>query len=258
MSIGDKIMAFMSAQDMHNKEQAKKQLEKTPQQLTQTVYPFWLAVGQSAQVTFLDGDIIEFDGGSKGFDTVYALQHTINLGSQWLSFICPKNHHGSCPACDVGQKGSYVCFFTIIDHTPYQSKKDPSVVYQHVKKLFIATSGTREELFVRAKKFNETLRYLHVDIERSHKDKAPRVGDVFTPMGKKTLKELRSLCGKDVDFKPLNYETDVFLYTPQQLLDLGVGYGKGQVQNTSNMMVNGKKIQGLTKSSMDEEAELDW
>lgn len=254
-------MAFMSAQEMNKKEEHKKQLEKTPQQLTQTVYPFWLAVGQSAQVTFLDGEIIEFDGGNKGFDTVYALQHTVNLGTQWLSFVCPKNHHGECPACAVGQKGSYVCFFTVIDHTPYQSKKDPSLVYQHVKKLFIATSGTREELFVRAKKFNESLKYLFVDIERSHKDKAPRVGDVFTPMGKKTLKELKTLCGKDVDLKPLNYETDVFLYTPQQLLDLGVGYGKGQVQNTTSpMSANTKNIQSLTKSSNDdvEEAELDW
>lgn len=205
------------------KKQAEKQL--AAESGAGKLYPFWLQKGNEANITFLDGDIITLDDGVEIFNNPFYLQHTVKLGSRWFSFFCPKEDHGECPECENGERGLYVCAFTIIDHNQYISKQNASKVYQHQRRLFIATTGTREELFLRAKK-QKGLRYLNFDVARSKKDKAPRVGDVFTPNGKLTVKELKTLCGKDANLEPANYDTDVELYTPEQLRDLGVGSGK--------------------------------
>jgi hypothetical protein len=221
------------------------------------LWPFWIPVGEERDVTFLDGDVVTEDG-VELFDVPFYLQHTVQTGTTWLSFQCPKRKHGDCPACNSGAKGTYVCVFTIINHTPIQSRKDPSVVYENQKQLFIATSGTREELFMRAKKFGGSLKGQLVNIGRSKKDKAPRVGDVFTFMGKRSLAELKKICGKEYNFSPANYDEDLFVYTPEQLLELGIGY-----KSTNNVkpQQKGGKVATVQQEEVTidmEEETLEW
>jgi hypothetical protein len=222
------------------------------------LWPFWIPVGEERDVTFLDGDVVTEDG-VELFDVPFYLQHTVQTGTTWLSFQCPKRKHGDCPACNAGVKGTYVCVFTIINHTPIISKKDPSVTYENQKQLFIATSGTREELFMRAKKFGGSLKGQLVNIGRSKKDKAPRVGDVFTFMGKRSLAELKKICGKEYNFSPANYDEDLFVYTPEQLLELGVGY-KGHSNNTKPQGQKSGKVASLQQEEVVdmEEETLEW
>lgn len=249
-------MAF-SPQEMAKIQ--KKQAEKQAQVEAGVgkLYPFWLAVGKEANITFLDGEIITLGDGVQIFNNPFYLQHTVKLGQKWLSFFCPKEDHGECPECENGGRGSYVCAFTIIDHSKYVSKQDSTKVYEHQRRLFIATAGTREELFLRAKK-NNGLKFLNFDVARSKKDKAPRVGDVFTPNGKLTVKELKQMCGKDVNLEPANYNTDVELYTPDQLRDLGVGHYKSTVLAINQ---NSKEFSPTTEMNLSlnsDETELDW
>ena len=217
------MSSFISPTQMakiQKKQQDNAAQKKNDGQQTK-LYPYWMRVGEEKNITFLDGDLFTTEDGIEIFDVPYALNHTLNIGTQWLSFLCPRNKHGECPACESGQKGSYVCMFTVLVHTPYIAKD--GTVYENQRMLFLATSGTREELFVHAKKY-KGLRLMNYDVSRSKKDKSPRVGDVFLPMGKKTLSELKKQLGKEANLQPAEYEVDVFIYTPEELQDLGVGH----------------------------------
>lgn len=248
------MASLISAKEMAQiqKNQKATAEKKANGEVSTQLWPFWIPVGEERDVTFLDGDLVSEDG-IELFDVPFYLQHTVQTGSTWLSFQCPKRKHGDCPACNSGVKGTYVCVFTIINHTAVTSKKDPSVVYENQKQLFIATSGTREELFMRAKKFGGSLKGQLVNIGRSKKDKAPRVGDVFTFMGKRSLAELKKVCGKDYNFSPANYDEDLFVYTPEQLVELGVGYKVTHIQHKPS-----KPVASTEEIVNMEEETLEW
>jgi len=253
------MASLISAKEMAQIQKTQKaaaEKKANGEATTTQLWPFWIPVGEERDVTFLDGDVVTEDG-IELFDVPFYLQHTVQTGTTWLSFQCPKRKHGDCPACNSGIKGTYVCVFTIINHTSIVSKKDPSVVYENQKQLFIATSGTREELFMRAKKFGGSLKGQLVNIGRSKKDKAPRVGDVFTFMGKRSLAELKKVCGKEYNFSPANYDEDLFVYTPEQLLELGVGYKLSNSAKPSAQSSKGPVPQEGVAVNI-EESELEW
>lgn len=95
---------------------------------------FWLPVGESATLTFLD---------SAGF---YFYEHQVKKDGHWRNwYTCVRDFEPECPLCDAGHQSSYVTAYTVIDHREYVSQKDGKR-YGNIKKLFVAKRNVNKKL----------------------------------------------------------------------------------------------------------------
>lgn len=93
---------------------------------------FWLKPGNSAKLTFLD---------TEGF---YFNEHNLKLDGKWGNhFTCLKDF-SECPLCDAGERPGYVCAYTVIDHSEYESKSGKKVKNQ--KKLLVVRPAVMNKL----------------------------------------------------------------------------------------------------------------
>lgn len=93
---------------------------------------FWLKPGNSAKLTFLD---------TEGF---YFNEHNLKLDGKWGNhFTCLKDF-SECPLCDAGDRPGYVCAYTIIDHSEYESKSGKKIKNQ--KKLLVVRPAVMNKL----------------------------------------------------------------------------------------------------------------
>ena len=196
-------------------------------------FRFWLKDGEKAQITFVDGDLV--DGNHLQPPRYY--EHNLYLNGTWgHTFVCPQSTNpGSgekCPICESGDRPSLVSLFTIIDHREFSSK-DGSKSYKDSVKLLVAPSQPFLLLREIALKVGG-LAGSRWEVSRSG-EKSSRIGSSFYPESKKTIEELRALYSyEDIDpktgvkstktkFKALDYETEIIYRTSAQLLELGLG-----------------------------------
>lgn len=202
-------------------EEAKAELRKAE---AGRMFRFWLNDGEERQITFLDGKLDE----EGMLDIQMYYEHTLNVNGNWENFVCTAEVDQSqpCPICEKGDRAALVGVMTVIDHTPHTIKNGASKgnVIQHSRKLFVAKRQTIEQLTVLAKK-RGGLQGCTFDVSRIG-DKAARVGSQFDFQHKFTTRqEILEACGleKEEDVTPADYEAEVRYYSPEELLELGVG-----------------------------------
>ena len=95
---------------------------------------FFLTEGNEANVTFLD---------STGF---WMYEHNLKLNGRWFNYFTCWQDTDNCPICDAGHQASYVCVYTIIDHSKYESKKNPGKIITNQKKLMVMKKAAHDIL----------------------------------------------------------------------------------------------------------------
>ena len=106
---------------------------------------FWLKPGGSAKVTFLD---------TEGF---YFHEHNLKLNGKWGNhFTCLKDF-SECPLCDSGDRSGYVCAYTIIDHSEYETKQGKKIKNQ--KRLLVVRPAVMNKLARRRESLEGNLQY---------------------------------------------------------------------------------------------------
>jgi len=108
-------------------EGLKRSQELAEERERNQVNRLWLPVGKGAKITFLD---------SEGF---FFSEHQIKLNGSWRNWFTCRSEFSECPLCESGDRPSYVCAYTIIDHSKYTSKKTGKEV-ANVKKLAVFKS----------------------------------------------------------------------------------------------------------------------
>jgi len=136
---------------------------------------FWLPPEKSARILFLDEDPTSM------------WEHSFKMNGQWGNFEPCKTKNkmdDRCPPCDSDKKAfpSFVCFFTVINMTPWFTKKDSrEICFQ--REVFAARMGSKEKPGIakkleRLKASEGRLRGCVYEVYRSGK-KTESVGDDF-------------------------------------------------------------------------------
>ena len=195
-------------------------------------FRFYLKVGEDARITFVDGEI------PKGYlEPPRYYEHLVFFNGVWTPFVCPEKTNPDsgedCPIDDLPDRPSLVSAFTVIDHREYTSKKDSTKKYKNTKKLFICKGTSFEMLNKIAIKIGG-LAGQTFDVSRTG-DKEPGVGNMFLPIEKKTIEELKAIYQevledpktntktKQTYFIPYDYEKEITYRTGDELRKLGFG-----------------------------------
>ena len=115
-------------------EERSKEFVKERYEKSATSYRFYLKPGNEAKVTFLD---------SKGF---YLAEHNLKIGGRWGNYYTCLQEFDNCPLCDSGSNPSYICVYTVIDHSKYESKKTPGKIITNQKRLMVVKSRAHDKL----------------------------------------------------------------------------------------------------------------
>lgn len=209
-------------------------------------FRFWMEVGESASITFVDGDLQQVAAGAVLLPPRF-FEHNLQLHGRWGNhFVCPeKTLPGKgfkCPICASGDRPSLVALFTIIDHRQFEGKEGK--VYKDSRKLFVANPQAFEQLNMLAQKVGG-LAGTTWDVSRAG-DKSPRTGNNFFPTGKTDIDTLTKQFMyeyKDpktnqvqlmTKFTPLDYEQEIVFRSPEELLKLGLGKAGGAPSGFQN------------------------
>lgn len=109
---------------------------------------FYLNAGQFARLYFLDGELT----GPSQFDTPMVAVHMLQIGGNWVKFVCLQEIEGDCIACKTDGPPQSVQMFTVINTTPYTIQNGPrkGVTMPARLQLFPANLRTRETLVHKA------------------------------------------------------------------------------------------------------------
>jgi len=163
--------------EKHEKEQ------KAKAEQTRRVWRFGLKEGMEGRITFVDG-LLGADG---MVDYFLYYEHHLMLNGSWGHFYTCIKDMEPCPICGANDSPALVGAFTVIDHTPYTSKK--GVVYVDMPKLFIAKPTTLKQLQILGGK-RGGLAGCTFDVVRSG-DKSPGVGSMFDFIEKQEIDVLK-------------------------------------------------------------------
>jgi len=122
---------------------------------------FWLAPDKSTQITLLD---------STGF---FLSEHQLYLDGSWQNWAtCLKDiaEDGICPLCEAGHNPSYICVFTIIDHTKFTTKKGVKV--KASKRLLVLKSNARNKMLKQKERRDGELSGCKFEVTRYTKKEA--------------------------------------------------------------------------------------
>lgn len=229
-----------SAQAAMQEADAKAEIAKSE---ASKLFRFWLNDGEEAAITFLDGNLDQ-DGMLEGL-TFY--EHTIQFAGKWQNFICTNSGTSQsqepCPICEGGDQPALVTAFTIIDHRTYQGKSkngEPGKVYKDTKKLLLATRTSFKVLQKLASKLGG-LAGQTFEVSRSDSQK-PRIGDVWVPVQKRSMKDLSAQFGEEAVALP-DYAHELTYRTRAELLKMGIGkatatIGASDVAGDANLSDN--------------------
>lgn len=213
------------------KEEQEAAIRKESQGL---MWRFWLKAGEEATITFVDGELSK-----EGFllpPRFY--EHNLYLNGKHNNlFVCPEKTNPAsgdkCPICeDPNEKPSLIALFTIIDHRIFSGKDDKQ--YTDRPKILAAKSQSFEMLNKIASKLGG-LAGQTFSVSRSKADKSPAIGDVYLPMSKAPVEELRQkymvektdpITGKKSMsslFVPADYELEIIYRTGDELRKMGLG-----------------------------------
>jgi hypothetical protein len=178
-------------------------------------FRFFLENGGQARITFLDGDFT-----AKGLEPPWAYEHFAKVMGKPMNFTCIHEENQLCPICESGDKPAYVCYFTILDHREYVSKKDGSI-HHYSRRLFAPKRGTYKQLSLLASK-RGGLRGWTVDVSRTG-PKEPSVGNVFDFLGYTSPENLSANYGADAE--PLDYDAMLQAQTLSEAELRKMGFG---------------------------------
>lgn len=212
------------AQSAMKSEEAQK---AAAQAAKSKMWGFYLKNGESAEITFVDGDL-NSDG------TLNALmyrEHRIFANGSWNNtYVCVADE-GPCPLCEGGDTPSLVAVLTVIDHRVVPSKKEAGKTYTNTPKLFVMKMGTYKLLQKYASKMGG-LSGVRFEVSRTG-DKEPAVGDVFIPGEKgnpevlaKQYTRTYEKDGKQITesvFKAADYEKELPYHSADDLRQMGFG-----------------------------------
>lgn len=166
----------------------------------------WLPEGKSAKLTFLDSD---------GF---FFYEHQLKLNGRWTNWFTCRKDFDECPICDDGKTPSYVCVYTVIDHSEYTDKT--GVVHKNQKKLLVTKSGVQPKLARRKEALEGDLTYAVIQFSRDKREEASTGEDIefckrFT---KEQVLKFKPEGVSDEDFlKPFDY---MKLFAPKPVEEL--------------------------------------
>jgi hypothetical protein len=209
-------------------------------------FRFWLEVGESASITFVDGDLLQTPSGLFLLPPRY-FEHNLQLQGRWGNhFVCTeKTLPGKgykCPICAGGDRPTLVALFTIIDHRQFEGKEGK--VYKDSRKLFVANPGSFEQLNMLAQKV-QGLAGTTWDVSRAG-EKSPRTGNNFFPTGKTDIDTLTqqfmyehkdpktNVVTQMTKFTPLDYEQEIIFRSDEELMKLGLGKAGGAPSGFAN------------------------
>lgn len=201
-------------------------------------FRFFLAQDESAEITFIDGDLDE-DG---NLTPPRFYEHSIKVAGKLEHYICPQKTNpavpGECPICQSGDRPALVAVFTIIDHRE-QPSSDGQTVYKDRVRLLVAKPTAFDLIAFQAKKHGG-LGCARFTVSRIGA-KASAIGDSFELISKEDRQKLRNryfrvvkateeeiAAGKKPEYRktnfvPVDYEADFPYYTCEQLADMGLG-----------------------------------
>ena len=156
-------------------------VELKTEQRQRSMFRFWLKNNSEAQIIFL----------SDGNDAPCLFEHQVALKRKGKLdynnfFTCLKSTIGTCPLCDFADEydkawQQAVQLFTILDLTPWVSKKDKKT-HPFTKKILCAKRATQEIImrkYVARKDNKESLRGAQFKVFRGSDEKSPNVGTEF-------------------------------------------------------------------------------
>ncbi|MGK9084949.1 hypothetical protein KXR64_16635 [Brucella intermedia] len=217
------------AQEALANEEAKAEMAKAE---AGKLWRFWLKEGEEKRITFLDGDLD--DNGMLSDQRYY--QHSLHMNGDWKHFVCTADVDQSqpCPICaknDKDSKPALVGVLTVIDHSEHVIQAGPNKgqVRKNQRRLYVMKKGTIKHLQKLAEK-RGGLAGCTFDISRTG-DKEPAVGNQFDFVEKHdSLDSLAAELGIKVeDCLPANYAEEIKYYSPQELIELGVGKAQGGI-----------------------------
>jgi hypothetical protein len=170
-------------------------------------YRFWLKPGNSAKVTFLD---------TEGF---YFHEHELQINGKWGNYFTCLKDFSECPLCDSGEKPGYVCAYTVIDHSEYESKNGK---IKNQKKLLIARPAVINRLARRKETLEGNLTYGLFLFTRDSKDECRTGEDIefIKRLKAEDLKKFKPKDSKETDedwLKPFDY---MKLFQPKSVEEL--------------------------------------
>ena len=119
---------------------------------------FYLNAGEFAQLYFLDGKMV----GTGVWDTPMIATHLVQIGGDYVRFVCMKHTEGTCIVCDSNEPMSQPIttqLFTVINTVPYVIRKGPNKgkTIPARLQLFAATIKVRDKLEYKAKQRGNVL-----------------------------------------------------------------------------------------------------
>ena len=145
------------------------------------IFRFWLPVDKSAQFTFLD---------TAGF---FFKEHQLYINGSWMNFETCIQDIGEedCPPCEAGMKYSYVCVFTVVDHSEYVSKTTKKRV-TNTKKLLVLKATARNKILKQKERREGDLTFCRYEATR-FADKECSTGEDFEFIQRYTLDEMQAM-----------------------------------------------------------------
>lgn len=199
------------------------------------LWRFYLKTGESAKITFVDGDL-DKDG---NLTPVRFYEHNLYMNQEWNNFfLCPEQSNPDsgekCPICASGDSPKLVALFTVIDHRVAKSKKDPTKEFKDQKRLLAATPSTFE-MFQKLAIKREGLAGVTFDVSRNNDKQSPSVGSLFDFDKKTPVEELKKLYTRSVTnpqtnvtsietiFTVADYDAEITVRTGAELAKMGLG-----------------------------------
>jgi len=142
---------------------------------------FFLKPGQTAKLTFLD---------SAGF---YNMEHSLKINGKWGHFFTCRSEFSECPLCDsptLNSKPSYVCAYTVIDHTGYVDNNGKE--HKNIKRLLVVKPRVMDKLARRKQSMDGDLTFGCFDVSRDSPDECS-TGEDFSFLKRLTVDDLAKI-----------------------------------------------------------------
>lgn len=145
-------------------------------------YRLWIPPGGSAEFTFLD---------TEGF---FFKEHNYYHQKSWMNWETCIQDIGEedCPFCDAGIRVYYECVFSIVDHSEFESKKNPGKIISNTKKLLVLRSTARKKILRKRDQQDGNLKYVRMSTHRDD-SKECSTGEDFEIIQRYTKEEMMAM-----------------------------------------------------------------
>lgn len=223
-------------------ETAQKKIEESRSQYGPM--RFWLKQGGSAKITFLD---------SEGF---YFSEHNLKINGKWGNYFTCTKDFSECPLCEAGERPGYMCAYTIIDHSEYETKQGRKIKNQ--KKLLVVRPQVMNKLARRREALEGNLQYALFRFSRDGAQECSTGEDIeyVKRLSKADLVKFKPADCHMTDeewLKPFDYMT---LFAPKSVDELRKISGQAAPVGADNFQgqtqAKGKAAESVDEQSIDD------